>query len=132
MADLRTTTQLRGLALPATKGPGGFFESKQPLDVAWGDLLLTLFTIRGARPMRRDFGSVLHELLFDPNVDEQAEVVDHVIREAAADHCPHIQIRGVETTSFDRSLQIRVLFALRTDTSNVQAREVLIPKVHNS
>jgi len=132
MADLRTTTQLRGLALPATKGPGGFFESKQPLDVAWGDLLMALFTRRGSRVMRRDFGSVLAELLFDPTTDEQAEVVDHVVREAAADHCPHISIRGVEVSTIDRAMQVRIRFALRTDTADVQTREVLIPKVHIS
>ena len=132
MTNLPTTTKLRGLALPATKGPGGFFESKSSLDVAWGDLLLTLFTPRGTRVMRRDFGSVLREQIFEPNTEEQAAVIDHVIREAAADHCPHVQIREVEVTQDERAMQIRVLFALRTDTAEVQSREVLIPKVYLS
>lgn len=132
MANLPTTTQLRGLALPATKGPGGFFESKTALDVAWGDLLLTLFTPTGSRVMRRDFGSVLAEQLFEPNTEDQAAIVDHVVREAAAEHCPHIQIRDVQVTHDERAMQVRVFFALRTDTADVQSREVLIPKVHIS
>lgn len=132
MSNLPTTTTLRGLALPATKGPGGFFESKSPIDTAWGDLLMTLFCAAGTRVMRRDFGSVLREQVFEPNTEEQAQVIDHVIREAASDHCAHIQIRDVQVTHLDRAMQVRVFFALRTDTANVLSREVTIPKVHLS
>lgn len=132
MANLPTTTQLRGLALPATKGPGGFFESKTALDVAWGDLLLTLFTPVGTRVMRRDFGSVLREQLFDANSELNDPIIDHVIREAASDHCPQVVIREVSVVREDNRAQILVVFSLRTDTSRVQTREIIVPKVHLS
>ncbi len=129
MADLKTTTKLRGLALPATKGPGGYFESKDPTDVAWGDLMVALFTPRGTRVMRRSFGSVLREQLFEPADDAQAGVIDFVIREAAQEHCPHLQIRDVQVSVSSSSvMSVRVFFAIKTDTSNVIEREVLVSK----
>jgi len=135
MADLQTTTQLRGLALPALKGTGGYFETKTSLDVAWGDLMNALLTPRGSRLMRRSFGSALHEQLFEPNTEDQQEIVDYIIREAAQEHCPHLQVRSVSVTkseSASNRVLVRVTFALLTDTSQVQDREVLIPKVYIS
>lgn len=132
MANLPTTTKLRGLALPAKKGPGGFFESKVAIDVAWGDLLLTLFTPAGTRVMRRDFGSVLREQLFEANSELNDPIIDHVIREAASDHCPQVVIRNVTVTREENRAQVQVSFSLRTDTSSVQTREVIVPKVHLS
>lgn len=132
MADLQTVTRLRGLALPATKGPGGYFESKPPLDVAWGDVLLALFTMRGGRVMRRDVGSVLNEILFEPNTEDQESFVDDVVREAVTASCPHVQVRDVQVLRRDRVMHLTIAFALRTDTSNVQTREVQISKDHVS
>lgn len=135
MANLPTTTQLRGLALPALKGAGGYFETKTALDVAWGDLMNAILTPRGSRFMRRSFGSALHEQLFEPNTDDQQEIVDYVIREAAQEHCPHLQIRSVSVYKSEvesNRVLVRVTFALLTDTSQIQDREVLVPKVYIS
>lgn len=135
MANLQTITQLRGLALPAVKGAGGYFETKTALDVAWGDLMNAILIPRGSRLMRRGFGSTLREQLFEPNTEDQQALIDYVIREAAQEHCPHVQIREVsvfKSDSVSNRVLVRVTFALRTDTSQVQDREVLIPKVHIS
>lgn len=135
MVDFSTVTRLRGLALPAVKGPGGYFESKSPLDVAWGDLLFALFVPRASRPMRRNFGSVLREQLFEPNIEQEHSIIDYVIREAARENCPHITIREVlvfKAPQQPNSVQVRVWFALKTDTADVQNREVVVSKIHLS
>lgn len=131
MVNIPTVTRLRGLALPAVKGPGGYFESKSPLDVAWGDLLSALLTPRGTRVMNRSFGSVLREQLFEPNSEDHRAIIEYVIREAAAENCPHIVIRDVKAYASDsdpKRVQLRVGFALRTDTANVANREVTVTK----
>ena len=135
MADFQTTTQLSGLALPAVKGPGGYFETRTRGDVAWGDLMFALFTPQGSRPMNRAFGSTLHRQLFqpfDPETDEP--VIDLIVREAADQFCPHIDIREVRVLAADRPKQLKfvVSFALRTDLSETQEREVLIEQTHIS
>lgn len=130
-ADLSTVSRLRGLALPATKGPGGYFESKTALDVAWGDLMIALFVPRGARTMRRSFGSALHEQLFEPAAEPYSDTLAFVIREGAA-QCPHIAIRNVTIDPQENSIAIRITFALKTDSSNTTTRAVEVPKVHLS
>lgn len=87
--------ELRGLGLPLTREIGGFFESKGRYDCAWGDLLLCLFTPIGSRPNRRSFGSALHLLLSEPNIEGNQTLVEHVVRQAAGRWCPHVVIYGV-------------------------------------
>lgn len=132
MADAATVTRLRGLALPAVKGPGGYFETKKDLDVAWGDLMVALFTPRATRVMNRSFGSVLHEQLFEPNTSEQDATIRYVIQEAIGENCPHIQFREVRISREESRATVRIFFALRTDTSDVQSREVIVEKSHLS
>lgn len=134
MANLQTVTELRGLALPANKGPGGYFETKSPLDIAWGDLMLALFTPQGSRPMNRSFGSVLHEQLFEPTVDLiDNGTLDFVIREAVAQFCPHLVIRDVEILqSGEKTVNLVIRFALRRDSTTEQTREVLIDRTYIS
>lgn len=134
MANLRTVTELRGLALPAQKGPGGYFQTKSARDVAWGDLMLALFTPQGSRPMNRAFGSVLHEQLFEPvSALVDGGVLDYVIRDAVTQYCPHIVIREVEILdSPSKSIHLVIKFALRSDSSTVQTREVQIDKTYVS
>jgi phage baseplate assembly protein W len=122
-------TELRGLALPALRGTQGFFASKNAFDVAWGDLLLALFTPRGSRPMDRAFGSNLYELLFDP-IDVEDEIIDVSIREIARQFCPHIAIRSVVLTNVSSGkIQVGVVFSLASDQETVERRSVLIPKI---
>ena len=130
MANLQTTTELKGIALPATKGPGGYFQTKGVRDVAWGDLMQAIFTPQGSRPMNRAFGSVLHEQLFEPVVDLVDDgVIDFVVREAVSQFCPHLVVREVEILdSPAKSVHLVIKFALRSDSSNTQTREVQIDK----
>ena len=82
--------QRRGLALPAVRSAGGYFASKGPLDRAWGDLILALFVPVGSRAMRRDYGSGLHRLIFDPAVEQDDPVVLYAAQEAASRNAPPV------------------------------------------
>lgn len=135
VADFLTTTELRGLALPTFKGPGGYFETRTRGDAAWGDLMFALFVPQGSRPMNRAFGSTLHRQLFEPfNAETDAPVIDLIVREAAEQFCPHIQIQEVRVLAADRPKQLKfvVSFSLKTDRTETQTREVLIEKTHIS
>lgn len=128
--DFATVTELRGLALPATRGPGGYFESRGPLDVAWGDLLMALFVPVGSRPMNRAFGSALYEILFTPQTLE-FEVVVVAIRDAVARLLPHIVLKDVTVIAdTPRTVRVGVVFALASDRETEDRRSVLIDKTH--
>lgn len=108
-------TQLRGLAFPATRAIGGYFGEKTRYDVAWGDLLLTMFTPIGTRPGRRDFGSALHLLLQEPNINGNQQIVEHTVRVAAQRWCPHVVVYGViarAKVSDSNVIQIGIRFGL--------------------
>ena len=129
--DFATTTELRGLALPASpRGAGGYFEAKDPLDAAWGDLLMALLVPVGSRPMNRTFGSALYDTLFTPQTLE-FEVVVVAIRDAAARLLPHIVIKDVTVIAdTPRHVRVGIVFALASDRGTEEERAVLIDKTH--
>ena len=126
--DLKSATELRGLALPAVKGPGGYFESKDPGDTGWGDLLLALLTPIGGRFMRRTMGSSLYEQLFEPVVPGDFPLVDYTIRQAADRQLTNVRIARTQIEEIQRGIQVGVFFRLRTDLDVEEERSVLVPK----
>lgn len=129
-SDLQTSKELRGLALPALKGTGGYFESKGEGDVSWGDLLLTLFTPIGGRVMRRGFGSSLYDLLFEPLIPGEFQIISAAIRDIARRQLPHIRVTRVEIKALSGGdgMEIKIFFRLQTDRETEQSQTVLIPK----
>ena len=119
MATTLQSQQLRGLALPAIRTAGGYFVSKQPDDVAWGDLIITLFTPIGSRLMRRQFGSALSTLVFDPSDATLQTDITTVIQAAAALWAPMVTIRGVTTTLNGKQVGVTVSFSRADNTSQV-------------
>lgn len=128
-SSFRSATELRGLALPALKGSGGLFESKGPEDVAWGDLILGLFTPLGGRVMRRGLGSALYELLFEPIDEGDFALVNYTVREAVSRQLPHVSIVRLAVRSVERGIEIHVFFRLNSDLDAAPSqRTVLVPK----
>ena len=120
---IEVTRSLRGLALPAIRTAGGYFASKNAYDVAWGDLLLTIFCPVGGRFMSRGFGSGLKNVQFELTDASIAKTTEFLIRDAAQVHLPHIVIRRVQIQVKNRIIQIKVTFGLTSD-SGVQERLV--------
>jgi phage baseplate assembly protein W len=111
----RQRIERRGLALPAIRQRGGYFNTPSVHDTAFGDLLLALFTPIGGRAMQRGFGSGLHLILFEPNVSELHQEIFFIVKDTAQKWVPHVTIRGVEVSRKDRKVQIRVSFSLVDD-----------------
>lgn len=129
MVSVTSTQELRGLGLPASRGPGGLFESKRPEDVAWSDLLIALFTPLGARLMRRSAGSALHELLFDPIDPRDFSLVELAVRDAATRQVPHVVIANVAVLAREKGIELRIAFHLANDRgSDPTVRAVTIDK----
>lgn len=124
-----TTGQVerKGLALPAIRTVGGYFASKNRYDTAWGDLLLAIFVPIGSRPGRRDFGSALDTVLFEPNVLEKRQMVRQIIDETASRWTPHIVIREVLLQVLDRHLQLSIAFGLQGEQFT-DRRQILLPR----
>lgn len=129
-SDLQTSKEIRGLALPAIKGPGGYFESKSVGDVSWGDLLLTLLTPLGGRVMRRSFGSSLYDLLFEPLIPGEFSIISAAIRDIAARQLPHVSVTRVEIRELASGvgMEIKIFFRVETNREVEQQQTVLIPK----
>lgn len=105
----------RGLALPLARSPGGYFSSKLPLNLAWGDLLMALMTPVGSRPMRRSFGSQVSKILFRPDVVVDDPVVIYVVGEAAKQWCPQVNVTSIHVTppaAFNAQAGVTVNFTL--------------------
>jgi phage baseplate assembly protein W len=104
-------TTLRGLALPAKKGVGGYFAVRGYYDVCWGDLLLACFCPVGGRAMARNFGSQVQAALYDPLDTTTFGNLEAAIRETAASFVPHVRILSVQVSKGGPSqVQIRISF----------------------
>lgn len=101
----------KGIALPATRGSGGYFAVRSGEDLAWGGLVFTLMTPIGSRPMRRDWGSGLSALMF-----EEARSINGAlqltVRDTAARWCPDVIITGVSATARGSTAGLSVNFVL--------------------
>lgn len=107
--------QIRGLALPAIRTAGGYFATKGPDDMAWGALINAVFTPRGSRPFRRQFGSALHELVMDPADSVSQGAIEYVIKEAASRWAPTAVIRAVRTRVDGNVVQVLIEFSRSDD-----------------
>ena len=128
ISDLTTQRELRGLALPATRGTGGYFESKGPGDVTWGDVLLALIVRRGSRFMRRSLGSAVPDQLFEPVDEPGLGVLEVAATEAVERQMPHVVVTNIATEALPRGMALRVAWKLATDPENVQERLLNVPK----
>jgi phage baseplate assembly protein W len=81
------------------------------------DLIETiLFTRRGERVNRPDFGAGVAELIFAENAPEMAAAAQHMVQAALQQWLAGvIEIRGVDTFSQDSLLSITVRFAALDD-----------------
>lgn len=122
---MASTQQLRGLALPAVREAGGYFVSKGPDDVAWGALITAVFTPQGSRPMRRQFGSVLHELVHEPADQVSQEAIVLAVKDAARLWAPHVTVLRVQTKVEGRQVGVLIEFC-RSDDKNRTLRSPLI------
>ncbi len=82
-----------------------------------------LFTRRGERVNRPDFGANVSDLLFSENSPELAVAAEHMVQAALQQWLGHlIEVLAVETGASDASLTIVVRYRVREDGSQGSAQ----------
>jgi phage baseplate assembly protein W len=126
MVDTVLNQPIVGVGLPAIRLTG-YFASKNQYDVAWSDLMMTLFCPIGGRAMSRSFGSALVQSLFNPVTVVNANFLTYIIQQAALTWCPHVQVLQVQSQQNGGSISLLITFSLTANQASPQQRSVLIP-----
>ena len=85
-----------GITLPIQRGNEGYFrQSFRTFDQVRSNLKNLLLTKRGERILQPDFGSGLHDLLFNPATEKFEEDLENTINDAVAQWLPYIIVEDI-------------------------------------
>ena len=85
-----------GITLPIQRGDEGYFrQSFRTFDQVRSNLKNLLLTKRGERILQPDFGSGLHDLLFNPATEKFEEDLETTINDAVAKWLPYIIVEDI-------------------------------------
>ena len=87
-----------------------FIEPKDDYDVLRTAIQMILFTRKGERVMVRDFGSNLHEKVFDPNDKILRNTIMKEIKEAIRRWDDRIGIASINITQVEHDFKMVVVF----------------------
>jgi len=107
-----------GVLLPIRRGKVGYFDSSLDLVTQVKSNLVNLvLTRKGERPFQPEFGTDLHELVFEQMDDEYNSRVEAAIRTAVAKWMPFLRIDELEILrNEDRNRTIvQITFSLRSN-----------------
>ena len=85
-----------GITLPIQKGDEGYFrQSFRTFDQVRSNLKNLLLTKKGERILQPEFGSGLHDLLFNPLTDKFEEDLENTINDAVAKWLPYVIVEDI-------------------------------------
>ena len=85
-----------GITLPIQRGNEGYFrQSFRTFDQVRSNLKNLLLTKRGERILQPDFGSGLHDLLFNPATEKFEEDLENTINDAVAKWLPYVIVEDI-------------------------------------
>ena len=85
-----------GITLPIQRGEDGYFrQSFKTFDQVRSNLKNLLLTKRGERIFQPDFGSGLHDLLFNPATEKFEEDLETTINDAVAKWLPYVIVEDI-------------------------------------
>ena len=85
-----------GITLPIQRGNEGYFrQSFRTFDQVRSNLKNLLLTKRGERIFQPDFGSGLHDLLFNPATEKFEEDLETTINDAVAKWLPYVIVEDI-------------------------------------
>ncbi len=120
------TDQIRGFALPFRIDPvSGRVAALGGSDKLRKNIVHILMTSVGERPMRRDYGGGIRELVHDPNNDALRAIVEHRLGQTIERFEPRVRVGGVFVEQEEGTLFITVQFTVRR-TQEVQTVSVPI------
>ena len=86
-----------GITLPIQKGETGYFrQSFQTFDQIKSNIKNLLLTKKGERVFQPDFGSGIHDLLFNPATERFEEDVENTINEALEKWLPYVIVEDFD------------------------------------
>lgn len=115
-----------GIALPMVKDDRGLWSPRSLDQLVKSSIQLILGTIPGERPHLPDFGSRLHELVFEPGDDILVALARRWTIEAILRWEPRVTVLGVQVEIEQESFRIIVDFVVLADP-NREKREVVLP-----
>ena len=85
-----------GITLPIQKGDEGYFrQSFRTFDQVRSNLKNLLLTKKGERILQPEFGSGLHDLLFNPATEKFEEDLETTINDAVAKWLPYVIVEDI-------------------------------------
>ena len=85
-----------GITLPIQRGSDGYFaQSFRTFDQVRSNLKNLLLTKKGERLLQPEFGSGLHDLLFNPLTDKFEEDLENTINDAVAKWLPYVIVEDI-------------------------------------
>lgn len=85
-----------GITLPIQRGNDGYFaQSFRTFDQVRSNLKNLLLTKKGERILQPEFGSGLHDLLFQPATEKFEEDLETTINEAVAKWLPYVIVEDI-------------------------------------
>ena len=85
-----------GITLPIQRGNDGYFaQSFRTFDQVRSNLKNLLLTKKGERILQPEFGSGLHDLLFNPATDKFEEDLETTINDSVAKWLPYVIVEDI-------------------------------------
>ena len=85
-----------GITLPIQRGSDGYFaQSFKTFDQVRSNLKNLLLTKKGERILQPEFGSGLHDLLFNPATEKFEEDLENTINDAVAKWLPYVIVEDI-------------------------------------
>lgn len=85
-----------GITLPIQRGESGYFrQSFRTFDQIRSNLKNLLLTKKGERIFQPEFGSGLHDLLFNPATEKFEEDLENTINDAIAKWLPYVTVEDI-------------------------------------
>jgi len=86
-----------GITLPIQKGETGYFrQSFQTFEQVKSNIKNLLLTKKGERVLQPDFGSGIHDLLFNPATEKFEEDVENTINRALEKWLPYVILEDID------------------------------------
>jgi len=115
-----------GIALPMVKDAKGLWSPRSLDQLVKSSIQLIMGTIPGERPHLPDFGSRLHELVFEQADDILVALARRWTIEAILRWEPRVTVLGVQVEIEQENFRIIVDFVVLADP-NREKREVVFP-----
>ena len=106
-----------GVALPWNGTVPDFFSLKDDIDVLKTSIIMIIMTRKGERVMVPDFGSIVPELVFEPNDVGAMSGLRQAIEQALAEWDDRIEVVDVKTEMQEHTLKCNVMFKNRMDAT---------------